>query len=280
MYIVPRRAHAHFTQEGRRRLARPGPHRARGYVFRRADPLWKDAERRAGRCAREPESNARPENPCAARNQTSRQTFHSLFQKKVSTSVATKDEANGPKIGGKKRGIFGERIPAPGENRTAQLTDIFEPRELGKHPRGFVASLFRVFRFSALDVHSHVEILTCMTHDMRTADAHIRHRSRENLRELRERLTRRADRTRGHLAARDARPRDARARGLESRGLGGGGVSEMHGARYGSAPPSAAATTRRAPKRRLFMASRVESFTRAPDKTRPSDRLRPRPPQE
>ena len=95
MYIVPRRAHAQFTQEGRRRLARPGPHRARGYVFRRADPLWKGAERRAGRCAREPESTLDPNTHAQRGNETSRQkTFHSLFQKKVSTSVATKREAN------------------------------------------------------------------------------------------------------------------------------------------------------------------------------------------
>lgn len=142
----------------------------------------------------------------------------------------------------KTRNFWPERIRAPGENRTPR--GYFRRPGTRKTPPGFVtASLFRVFRFSALDVHSHVEIL-----DMRTADAHIRNRSRENLRELRERLTRRADRTRGHLAARDARPRDARARGLESRGLGGGGVSEMHGARYGSAPPSAAATDTASPE--------------------------------
>lgn len=64
-----------------------------------------------------------------------------------------------PKIP-KKRGIFGPRGSArPG--RIVHLADIFAVPELGKHPRGFVtASLFRVFRFSALDVHSHVEILT------------------------------------------------------------------------------------------------------------------------
>ena len=64
-----------------------------------------------------------------------------------------------PKIP-KKRGIFGPRGSArPG--RIVHLADIFAVPELGKHPRGFVtASLFRVFRFSALDVHSHVDILT------------------------------------------------------------------------------------------------------------------------
>jgi hypothetical protein len=110
---------------------------------------------------------------------------------------------------------------------------------------------FRRVPFSFFPLFRTGRPLTCRNfnmHDMRTADAHIRNRSRENLRELRERVTRRADRTRGHLAARDARPRDARARGLESRGLGGGGVSEMHGARYGSAPPSAAATDTASPE--------------------------------
>ena len=94
MYIVPRRAHAQFTQEGRRRLARPGPHRARGYVFRRADPLWKGAERRAGRCAREPESNARPEYPCAARERNEQTNMTNFPEKSVDIglSVATKDE--------------------------------------------------------------------------------------------------------------------------------------------------------------------------------------------
>ena len=82
MYIVPRRAHAHFTQEGRRRLALPGPHRARGYVFRRAGPLWKGAERRAGRCAREPESNARPEYPCAARERNEQTKLSIRFSRK------------------------------------------------------------------------------------------------------------------------------------------------------------------------------------------------------
>jgi len=75
MYIVPRRAHAHFTQEGRRRLARPGPHRARGYVFRRADPLWKGAERRAGRCAREPESTGDPKSQLYRLNETIKLSF-------------------------------------------------------------------------------------------------------------------------------------------------------------------------------------------------------------
>ena len=78
MFVVPRRAHAHFTQEGRRRLARPGPHRARGYVFRRADPLWKGAERRAGRCAREPESTRDPKTHAQRGNETSRRIANEL----------------------------------------------------------------------------------------------------------------------------------------------------------------------------------------------------------
>lgn len=54
-----------------------------------------------------------------------------------------------------------EEFLARGSARIVHLADIFAVPELGKHPRGFVtASLFRVFRFSALDVHSHVEILT------------------------------------------------------------------------------------------------------------------------
>ena len=103
MYIVPRRAHAQFTQEGRRRLARPGPHRARGYVFRRAGPLWKGAERRAGRCAREPESNARPEYPCAARERNEQTKLSiRLSRKKCRHRWPRKGRpigTSGPKIG-------------------------------------------------------------------------------------------------------------------------------------------------------------------------------------
>lgn len=54
--------------------------------------------------------------------------------------------------------------------------------------------------------------------------------------------------------------------------------SEMHGARYGSAPPCAAATDTASPETTPLHG--VSNPTRAPDKTRPSDRPRPRPPQE
>jgi hypothetical protein len=90
--------------------------------------------------------------------------FPFAFPEKSVDMVATKDEAK-PEDRiktdrrEKTRNFWLERIPAPGENRTTHGYFRAVP-ELGKHPRGFVASLFRVFRFSALDVHSHVEILT------------------------------------------------------------------------------------------------------------------------
>jgi len=87
MFVVPRRAHAHFTQEGRRRLA----HRARGYVFRRDDPLWKDAERRAGRCAREPESTRDPKTHAQRGNETN---FPFAFLEKSVDIGGHEDEAN------------------------------------------------------------------------------------------------------------------------------------------------------------------------------------------
>jgi len=55
-----------------------------------------------------------------------------------------------------------EEFLARGSARIVHLADIFAvPNSENTHPRGFVtASLFRVFRFFALDVHSHVDILT------------------------------------------------------------------------------------------------------------------------
>jgi hypothetical protein len=93
---------------------------------------------------------------------------------------------------------------------------------------------------------------------------HIRHRSRGETWELRKRPTRRADRTRGHVAGRDARPRDARARGPDSRGLGGGGGARCTAPGTVLPPLLPPRPTRRAPKRRRFMACRIrlERLTR------------------